>query len=64
MSTRLIPGLRRDQILAPFLLLFFGAILLMGLPMFRLNRRFWLVTVATAAALLTAMAAAMRKGVS
>jgi hypothetical protein len=48
----------------PFLLLFFGAILLMGLPMFRLNRHLWFVTVATTAALLTAMAAAMRKGVA
>ena len=28
----------------PYLLLFFGAILLMGLPMFRMDRRLWLVT--------------------
>jgi hypothetical protein len=53
----------RAAILAPYLLLFFGAILLMGLPMFYLDRRLWLVTVATSALLLGAMGAAMRKGV-
>ena len=37
----------RGGILVPYLLLFFGAILLMGLPMFRVDRRLWLVTVAT-----------------
>jgi hypothetical protein len=47
----------------PYLVLFFGAILLMGLPMFRMNRRFWLVTVATAVLLLGSMGIAMRKGV-
>jgi hypothetical protein len=35
----------------------------MGLPMFRINRRLWIVTVATSAALIAAMIAAMRAGV-
>lgn len=42
---------------------YFGSILLMGLPMFRLDRRLWLVTVATTVLLLGAMGIAMRKGV-
>jgi len=53
----------RYGILVPFLLLFFGAILLMGLPMFRSDRRLWLVTVATTVLLLGAMGVAMHKGV-
>ena len=53
----------RYGILVPYLLLFFGAILLMGLPMFRLDRRLWLVTVATTVLLLGSMVIAMRKGV-
>ena len=53
----------RYGILLPYLLLFFGAILLMGLPMFRLDRRLWLVTVATTVLLLGSMGIAMRKGV-
>jgi hypothetical protein len=53
----------RPGILVPYLLLFFGAILLMGLPMFRLNRRLWLVTVGTTVLLLASMGAAMRAGV-
>jgi len=53
----------RLSILAPYLTLFFGAILLMGIPMFRLNRGLWLVTVATTVLLLTSMGLAMRKGV-
>jgi hypothetical protein len=53
----------RYGILVPYLLLFFGAILLMGLPMFRLDRRLWLVTVATTVLLLGAMGVAMHKGV-
>jgi len=53
----------RYGILAPYLLLFFGAILLMGLPMFRLDRRLWLVTVATTVLLLGSMGIAMRSGV-
>ena len=53
----------RYEILVPYLVLFFGAILLMGLPMFSLNRGLWLVTVATTVLLLSTMALAMRKGV-
>jgi hypothetical protein len=53
----------RYSILVPYLLLFFGAILLMGLPMFRMDRRLWLVTVATTVLLLGSMGLAMRKGV-
>jgi hypothetical protein len=53
----------RYDILMPYLLLFFGAILLMGLPMFRMDRRLWLVTVATTALLLGSMGAAMYAGV-
>ena len=53
----------RPEILVPYLLLFFGSILLMGLPMFRMDRRLWLVTVATTVLLLGSMGWAMRKGV-
>jgi hypothetical protein len=53
----------RTSILVPYLVLFFGAILLMGLPMFRMDRRLWLVTVATTVFLLGSMGVAMRKGV-
>ena len=42
----------RYDILVPYLLLFFGAILLMGLPMFRMDRQLWLVTVTTTILLL------------
>ncbi len=51
------------KILVPYLVLFFGSILLMGLPMFRMDRRLWLVTVATTVLLLSSMVVAMRKGV-
>ena len=54
---------RRPEILVPYLLLFFGAILLMGLQMFHLNRALWLVTVVTTVLLLASMVVAMRKGV-
>ena len=53
----------RISILVPYLVLFFGSILLMGLPMFRVDKRLWLVTVATTVLLLSSMGAAMRKGV-
>jgi hypothetical protein len=53
----------RYDILVPYLVLFFGSILLMGLPMFRMDRRLWLVTVATTVLLLGAMVAAMAAGV-
>ncbi len=51
------------SVLVPYLVLFFGAILLMGLPMFRMNRPLWFVTVATTALLLGSMGFAMSKGV-
>jgi hypothetical protein len=53
----------RPGVLVPYLVLFFGAIVLMGLPMFSLNRRLWLVTVASSALLLGSMGAALRAGV-
>jgi hypothetical protein len=54
----------RYGILVPYLVLFFGAILLMGLPMFRLNQKLWLATVVTTVLLLGTMGVAMRKGVA
>jgi hypothetical protein len=54
---------RDPAILAPYLGLFFGSILLMGLPMFRINRRRWALTVATTALLLGTMLWAMSQGV-
>lgn len=53
----------RPSILVPYLVLFFGAILLMGLPMFRMDLRLWLVTVATTVLLLGSMGIAMYAGV-
>ena len=53
----------RYDILVPYLVLSFGSILAMGLPMFRLNRSLWLVTVGTTVLLLSAMGVAMHKGV-
>lgn len=53
----------RYDTLVPYLLLFFGSILLMGLPMFRLDRRLWLVTAVTSVMLLGSMGAAMYAGV-
>ncbi len=53
----------RYDILAPYLVLFFGSILLMGLPMFHMNRRLWLVTVVTTILLLGSMGFAMYMGV-
>jgi hypothetical protein len=53
----------RPVLLVPYLVLFFGAILLMGLPMFSLDRRLWFVTAATTALLLGSMGLAMLKGV-
>jgi len=53
---------RRPGLLIPYLVLFFGSILLMGAPMFWLNRGLWLVTVVTTAALLAAMVWAIRTG--
>lgn len=53
----------RYGVLVPYLVLFFGAIFLMGIPMFRMNRPLWLVTVATTVLLLGSMGFAMSKGV-
>jgi len=53
----------RSSILVPYLVLFFGAIFLMGFPMFRLNRRLWLVAVVTSVLLLVSMIFAMSAGV-
>ena len=53
----------RNEILVPYLVLFFGSILLMGLPMFRINRRLWLVTAGTTVLLLGSMGFAMVRGV-
>ena len=53
----------RYGILVPYLLLFFGAILLMGLPMFHMDRGLWFVTVATTVLLLGSMGLALRTGV-
>ena len=53
----------RYGILVSYLLLFFGAILLMGLPMFHMDGKLWLVTVATTVLLPGSMGYAMREGV-
>jgi len=53
----------RPAVLVPYLLLFFGSILLMGLPMFRIDIQLWAVTVATTVALLASMVFAMIRGV-
>ncbi len=53
----------RYDILVPYLVLFFGSILLMGLPMFHTYRRLWLVTVVTTVLLLGSMGFAMYMGV-
>ena len=54
---------RMPAILVPYLVLFFGSIVLMGLPMFRIDRSLWGVTVVTSALLLASMGYAMFKGV-
>jgi hypothetical protein len=54
----------RPAILVPYLLLFFGSILAMGLSMFAVNRGLWLVTVVTSVALLGSIALAMRRGMA
>jgi len=53
----------RYDILVPYLVLFFGSIFLMGLPMFRMDRRLWLITVITTIILLGSMGYAMYMGV-
>jgi hypothetical protein len=52
----------RYNVLVPYLVLFFGSILLMGLPMFRINRRLWLVTVVSTILLLGSMGYATYMG--
>jgi hypothetical protein len=54
----------RAEILVPYLVLYFGSILLMRLPMFRAKQQLWLVTVLTTALLLGSMVVAMRQGVA
>ena len=54
----------RPSILVPYLVLFFGSILFMGLPMFRVGRRRWLFTVVTTPALIVSMGCAMSAGVA
>lgn len=54
----------RPAVLVPYLVLFFGSILLMGLSTFRVSRRLWLVTVASTTALMVSMVVAMAHGVA
>lgn len=53
----------RYGILVPYLVLFFGSIFLMGVPMFRLDRKLWLITAITTVILLGSMGYAMYMGV-
>lgn len=55
------PGVAAIQL--PYLVLFFGSVFLMGLPMVRIDRRRWTVTVVTTGLLLVAMLYAMAMGV-
>ena len=54
---------QRPAILAPYLVLFFGSILLMGSPMYRCSRPRWALTAATSALLFAAMVYALARGV-
>ena len=54
---------QRPAILAPYLLLFFGSIALMGFPMYRSSRPRWALTAATTVLLLAAMATALARNV-
>ena len=47
----------------PYLVLFFGSIFMMGIPMLRIDRRRWLLTVITTALLLASMVYAIAMGV-
>jgi hypothetical protein len=47
----------------PYLLLFFGSIFLMGVPMFRIDLRRWLITALTTAMLIASMAYAIAMAV-
>ena len=53
----------RPELLVPYLVLFFGSIFLMGVPMFRMNRALWAVTVLTTVVLLCSMLWAISQGV-
>jgi len=50
-------------VLIPYLVLFFGSIVLMGAPMLRIDRRLWTVTALSTALLIGSMLFAMRHGV-
>jgi hypothetical protein len=52
----------RPSILIPYVSLFFGSIVAMGIPMYSLNRGLWLVTVLTSVTLLISMTVAIRRG--
>jgi len=54
---------QEPAILIPYLGLFFGSIVLMGLPMFRIDRRLWAVTAVSALILVACMGFAMSQGV-
>ena len=53
----------RPAILAPYLLLFFGSIVLMGIRMYPVSKPLWGITALTAVGLVTAMMWAHTKGV-
>ena len=64
-----VPGVEwrdpaRPAIMVPYLALFFGSIVLMGLPMYSIDRRRWLVTAVSAFLLVAAMVYAMSRGVA
>lgn len=52
----------RAVVLVPYLGLFFGSIVLMGAPMYRVSRHRWLITAATSALLIAAMVLALTRG--
>ena len=52
----------RPAVLVPYLVLFFGSVVLMGASMYSANRSLWLVTVATSAALVAGMTWARHQG--
>ena len=53
----------QPAVLVPYLVLFFGSIVLMGAPMYRMDRRLWLLTAVSATILIVSMLAAMLAGV-
>jgi hypothetical protein len=55
---------RRPEILIPYLMLFFGSIVLMGAPMLRIDRRRWFVTLVTTLFLVGGMGWAMSRGLA